>query len=359
MVESAGLYTIHEVAQQSGVEESKIRFIEVMFREFFEFRGRLGTSRHYTKRHITLLRKINDLMDREHMPLALVRAEIERFVDARKRALQIVAVTSGKGGVGKTTVAVNLAVTASRIGRKTILFDADLGLANVHILAGVNPPGTIMDVIEGTAKMEDVLVTGPENVRVVCGGSGVPDLANLDEKATTCLAREMRQLASSYDTIVVDTAAGISRNVLHFVATADSVVVVVTPNIASILDAYGMVKVTHEMNPKAKINILVNQAENVPEAVAVFNNITACSQRFLKHAPTYLGYLLKDANADLSYKVRKPLVVTHPASENAKLFEQIARKVFAVPESAGEPLPRERDLAELFLGAQLSPGVFG
>lgn len=359
MTQSPGLYTIHDVARMTGIEESKIRFMEALFCDYFEFRGRAFSSRHYTERHVSILRRIHELMNRDHMPAVLVRAELERFVAARKNALEIVAVTSGKGGVGKTTVAVNLAVAASRIGRKTILFDADLGLANVHILMGITPPGTIMDVITGEATMDQILGDGPENVKVVCGGSGEPDLANLDERMTTHLGRELRQLASRFDTIIIDTAAGIARNVLHFVGTADQVVIVVTPNIASILDAYGMIKVTHDMNSRARIRVLVNQAETIPEAVAVYNNITTCSQRFLKYNPNYLGYVLKDPGAELAYRTRKPMIVSNPDSENAKLFEQIAEKLFARAGTLEAPEPRDKDLAALFFGGALSPGVFG
>ena len=225
MTQSAGLYTIHDVARMTGIEESKIRFMEALFCDYFEFRGRAFSSRHYTDRHVSVLRKIDELMNRDHMPAVLVRAELERFVQARKSALEIVAVTSGKGGVGKTTVAVNLAVAASRAGRKTILFDADLGLANVHILTGVVPPGTLVDVVNGLATMDQILADGPENVKVICGGSGEPDMANLDERMTTLLNRQLKHLASLFDTIIIDTAAGITRNVLHFVGTADQVVV--------------------------------------------------------------------------------------------------------------------------------------
>ena len=358
MTQSPGLYTIHDVARTTGIEESKIRFMEALFCEFFEFRGRTLSSCHYTERHVSLLRKIHELMNRDHMPAALVRAELERFVAARKSALEIVAVTSGKGGVGKTTVAVNLAVAAARMGRKTILFDADLGLANVHILMGITPPGTIMDVITGAATMDQILADGPENVKVICGGSGEPDLANLGERMTTYLGQELKQLASRFDTIIIDTAAGIARNVLHFVGTANQVVIVVTPNIASILDAYGMIKATREMKARGEIRVLVNQADNIPEAVAVYNNITTCSQRFLKYNPNYLGYVLKDPNAELAYRTRKPMIVSHPESENAKLFGQIAGKLFTRAESTEAPGPREKDLAALFFGGTLSPGVF-
>lgn len=359
MTQSLGLYTIHDVTQMTGVEESNIRFMEALFCDYFEFRGRAFSSRHYTERHVSVLRKIHELMNHDHMPAVLVRAELERFVAARKNELEIVAVTSGKGGAGKTTVAANLAVAAARIGRKTILFDADLGLANVHILMGVTPPGTIMDVITGEATLDQILTDGPENVKVICGGSGEPDLANLDERMTTYLGRELKQLASRFDTIIIDTAAGIARNVLHFVGTADQVVIVVTPNIASILDAYGMIKVTRDMNAQCRIRILVNQAENVPEAVSVYNNITTCSQRFLKYNPNYLGYVLKDPNAELAYRTRKPMIVSYPESENAKLFGQIAGKLFARAETLEPPGPREKDLAALFFGGALSPGVFG
>ena len=359
MTQSPGLYTIHDVAQMTGIEESKIRFMEALFCDYFEFRGRAFSSRHYTDRHVSILRKIHELMNREHMPAVLVRAELERFVAARKKALEIVAVTSGKGGVGKTTVAANLAVAASRRGRKTILFDADLGLANVHILMGISPPGTIMDVIAGEATMDQILADGPENVKVICGGSGEPDLANLDERTTTFLGRELKQLASRFDTIIIDTAAGIARNVLHFVGTANQIVVVVTPNIASILDGYGMIKVIREMKARGQVRILVNQAENVPDAVAVYNNITACSQRFLNYNPNYLGYVLKDPNAELSYRTREPMIVSYPDSENAKQFEQIAEKLFTRPESLDVPESREKELAALFFGGAASSGVFG
>lgn len=359
MSQLSPLYSIHDIARLTGLEHSKIRFLEQLFRDFFDFRGVSFASRQYTEQQLTLFLQIDELMNRQHMPSYLVRAELERFVAERKRVIEVVAVTSGKGGVGKTTVAVNLAIGAARMGRRTILFDADLGLANVHVLAGVNPRATILDVITGRATMEQVLTDGPDGIQVVCGGSGVAELANLDADLTAFLGREMKRLAAQFDTIVIDTAAGIAQNVLHFLGLADKIVLVATPNVASVLDAYGVIKVTREMGARGEMQLLINQVDNVSQAVTVFNNITVCSQRFLKYCPTYLGYILKDPNVEQSYQTRTPLVVSHPASPNARLFGEAAAKLFKAAEAPGDEAERDRKLASLFFGSMVSPGVFG
>ena len=175
-------------------------------------------------------------------------AAVRNQFSQSQRSLRVIAVTSGKGGVGKTTVSVNLAVAlrASCQDSRILLFDADLGMANVHIFAGVTPRGTLLDVIEGRATMAQILTTGPGGIRIACGASGVAGLADVDERVISRLGDELMGLANDFDILLIDTGAGISAQVMHFLALAHEMIVVTTPNLAAILDAYGVIKVARE-----------------------------------------------------------------------------------------------------------------
>ena len=347
----ASLYSIHDVSRITGIEESKIRFFEREFGDFFDFTGPDLSRRNFTDRQISILQRINQLSLERRLSAPDIRRELSSLFTRRRGSLKVVAVTSGKGGVGKTTVAVNLAVQASRQGRRTLIFDADLGLANVHVLTGISPRGSVMDVVNGKATLAQILSDGPENVKVLCGGSGMAELANLGKDMVHSLGRELEQLASAFDVIVIDTAAGISANVIHFLGLADEIVLVATPNIASILDAYGVVKVAWHCRTPGQIHLLVNQVETVEQSTAVFNNISTCTQRFLQFAPQYLGYLLRDPAMEQANQSRKPFVTLYPEAANTRLLGEAAARICRPKDDANtQGQAPDRSLARLFFG---------
>ena len=259
----------------------------------------------------------------EGKSLAVVRHQFSR----RAQALRVIAVTSGKGGVGKTTVSVNLATALAAGGRRVLLFDADLGMANVHIFAGVTPRGTLLDVVEGRSALADVLTPGPAGLQIVCGASGVAGLADLDPRVIARLGRELALLADDFDVLLIDTGAGISAQVMQFLTLAHEMIVVATPNLAATLDAYGVIKVAREARLPAQISILVNQTDNEAEAAAIFARLSGCAHRFLQFLPASLGSLRRDPAVEAANQSRQPLVLAQPASENARRFTALATRL--------------------------------
>jgi flagellar biosynthesis protein FlhG len=297
------------------------------------------------------MRWIHDRLFVEGWQIAAVRAELLRA----RQNVRAIAVTSGKGGVGKTTFAVNLAVACAMEGQRVLLFDADFGLANVHVFAGVNPKATILEVVDGRARLADIVVPGPGGVQVICGASGVGRLANLDLRTVEALGRELMQVAADFDVLVIDTGAGVSSTVTHFLGLAQEAVVVSTPNLAATLDAYGVLKVAHEAGLKTTMKLLVNQAEDFNEAKTVLGRIVGCASRFLKTTPRSLGFLERDPAFEQACHHRQPLVLSDSTNLNAlriaamagQLVPSLAR-IVPLPESPREPdlsLPAENRLS--------------
>ena len=281
------------------------------------------------ERGIAILRRIHQQFFIDGKPIPAIRRELG---DSR-RTLHVIAVTSGKGGVGKTTVSINLAIALAKRGLRTLLFDADLGMANVHVYAGVTPRMTLLDVVEGRASLAQVLTNGPGDIQVICGASGVSRLADLDLRAIEFLGRELRRLATTIDVLVLDTGAGISSQVMQFLALADETVVVATPNLAATLDAYGVIKAAREARLESRMHVLVNQAADGAEADSVLSRISGCAQRFLQFTPGSLGSLRRDEAFEIANHNRRPLMIAHPESENARrIIAMASRLAPAAPE---------------------------
>ena len=270
-----------------------------------------------------LLRALHRALFIEGQSPAAVRTQFSK----NPHALRVIAVTSGKGGVGKTTVSVNLATALAGRGQRVLLFDADLGMANVHIFAGVAPRGTLLDVVEGRATLAQVLTPGPAGVQIVCGASGVAGLADLDARVIERLGRELAQFAGAFDMLLIDTGAGISAQVLQFLTLAHEIIVVATPNLAATLDAYGVIKVAREARLPAQLSILVNQTDDEAEAAAIFARLSGCAHRFLQYLPASLGSLRRDPAVEAANQSRTPLVLAQPASENARRFTAMAARL--------------------------------
>lgn len=316
--------SIHDVAHEIGIEESRIRFFEVEFRDVFEAQGVELFDRSYSGIRLELLRRINTLISEEHVAPDQVRRALISSIPRRPTLPQVIAITSGKGGVGKTTIAVNLAIALSRTRLRVLLLDADLGLGNVHVFAGVTPVRTFTDLLDGKAVLDEVMIDGPGGVKYVCGESGVLRPAGLDSKLTSCLNRELAGVAGRIDVVLVDTGAGLSPQVMDFLAMADDIVVVATPNIASTLDAYGMVKVAREQSFRGRPHLIVNQVTGKTQAASVAGRISSCAERFLGTGPSLLGYLVHDPMVEWSNQERRPLMLSHPDSANAGQFTSIA-----------------------------------
>jgi flagellar biosynthesis protein FlhG len=245
---------------------------------------------------------------------------------------RVISFTSGKGGVGKTNVVTSLAQLGRRQDQRVLVMDADLGLANIDVLLGVRPQHTLQDVIEGRAAIRDVLIEGPGGVTFLPGGSGVAELTSLETAQKLALLDAINEVGEEFDTLLVDTGAGISPNVLYFNQAAAEVVTVVTPEPTSIADAYGVIKVLHQKGRKGPVYVLVNMARNGSEASHVFQRLALAADRFLGLELVNLGWLPKDSRLENAVRQQKTLVDLYPRSKVAGRLQQVSDRLYAMPQ---------------------------
>jgi len=315
------------IGKPAAVEPAQVQFIE---KSFSEFLGQPRGEETANVRRAELIEWIHRRLFEHRMPVAAVRAELHEAY----RSTRILAVTSGKGGVGKTTFSVNLAVACAHLGRKVLLFDADFGMANMHIFAGVNPQATLLDVIDGRVVLDDVITPGPAGVDLICGASGIARMAELGNTVLEALGRELLRVAAKYDVLVIDTGAGISPAVTQFLRIAQDTIVVATPNLASTLDAYGVIKLAHENRLATKIHVLINQAEEEMQAGRVLERIAGCANRFLNSALGTLGFLERDPSVEQANQSRRPLAISDPQSPNARRIAVMASRLIGDGDAA-------------------------
>ena len=209
----------------------------------------------------------------------LINVKRNDATESKMTDARIIAVSSGKGGVGKTSVTVNLAIALSNLGNKVTIIDADLGLANVDILMGLIPRYTLSHVIKLEKKLEEIIVEGPSGIQIVSGGSGVMDLVNLNEDELSALILGLEHLNNDSDYILIDTGAGLNSSVISFIQAAQEVVVVVTSDPTSITDAYALIKNIQDLD--VKIKIVVNRIDSNKEGTEVFHKIDLAANKFL------------------------------------------------------------------------------
>jgi flagellar biosynthesis protein FlhG len=246
-------------------------------------------------------------------------------------SLRVIAVTSGKGGVGKTNLTANLAVLAARRGKRVLIIDADLGLANVEILFGLKPRHHVGAVLDGSRTIEEVLVEGPAGVSILAGGSGEQSLSNLagEEKLRLCAALD--QVEDRFDLVLVDSGAGIGDNVLFFVGAAQEALLVVSPEPTSIIDAYAVVKVLSQQAGVDQFHVVVNPVVDELQAREVFPKLTAVTSRFLSASVRHLGYIPRDENLHRAVMAGKPLVQAFPLAPASRAMQVLADKLLSTP----------------------------
>jgi len=237
---------------------------------------------------------------------------------------RVIAVTSGKGGVGKTNVVGNLAVVLQQMGKKVLIFDADLGLANIDIIFGFNVEHNIDDVIRGEKELSEVIVKGPEGVSVIPSSSGIEEMTNLTEGHKINLLSEFDDLDNIYDVLLIDTGAGISSNVIYFNLAAQERIIVVTPEPTSITDAYALLKVMFSRHGTDHFFILLNMVNDQQEAKSVFKHLTRVVDRFLTGISLeYAGYIPRDDFLQKAVGKREPVVCSYPRAFSSNSFRNL------------------------------------
>lgn len=252
-----------------------------------------------------------------------------------QQAVRVLSFTSGKGGVGKSNVVVNLAYALRRRGARVMILDADLGLANVDVLLGLTPRFNIQHVLAGEKTLEDILIEGPAGIAILPASSGVQDLVHLTEGQRLQLLTELDTLDGRVDFLLIDTGAGISANVMYFNIAAHGVVVVVTPEPTSITDAYALMKVLSTKYAEKNFSIIMNTVANAREAKDAFRRLSIATERFLNVSLDYLGYVVYDETFSRAVRQQKPLMELYPYSMAARCFHQLAQVLLEQPEASG------------------------
>jgi len=244
--------------------------------------------------------------------------------DAAPRT-RLITIASGKGGVGKSNVAVNLSAQLAQMGRQVILVDADMGLANDDVLCGLSVRWNLSHVISGARQsVSDIVMPAPGGFQLIPGANGIGELADLPEEKRDRLSEELTTLEQSCDTLIFDTSAGISASVISFAAIADTVLVVVTPEPTSIADAYGLIKSVYRKLPEAEVAVLVNCVDNESQGRRVFDRVALVAQKFLHHELHYAGTIPFDPTVRVAVQSRYPFALSHPKCPASKAVVRLA-----------------------------------
>lgn len=257
-------------------------------------------------------------------------------------------VASGKGGVGKTNIVVNLALILGQWGQKITILDTDLGMANVDILLDLNPRFTLIDVIHGRKDLRDVILRGPANVEVIPGGSGLSQIVNLDRQQREQLVARFSTLEESGGLLLVDCSAGLSHDVLSFIAAADELVLVTTPEPTAITDAYSIIKIVNNYRLHSHVNLIVNMVNNVRDGENVFKRIKRVCENFLEIEVVFLGSIEYDQSVQKAVLGSFPYALQFPHSRAAQCTRHIARRILFGAETT-EKGPLQADKKEGFL----------
>ena len=252
---------------------------------------------------------------------------LQQIMERHKRPASVLAITSGKGGVGKTNITANLGICLAASGKKVLLVDADFSLGNLDIVMNVNNRYNISHLIYDGKSVEEIIHTGPEGIGMICGASGLEELADINEFQRRRLLKELSKLQNDNDVIIIDTAAGISRSVVGFCLSANNVLVVTTPEATAMTDAYAMIKVLVGNRFTGHISLIVNMAQSIPEGKKTYQKIANVAGRFLNTHVYNAGILLKDERLSCSVRLRKPVVLAHPKSQITSSLAALAAKL--------------------------------
>ncbi|TBU98401.1 flagellar synthesis regulator FleN [Stutzerimonas kirkiae] len=245
--------------------------------------------------------------------------------------VQVIAVTGGKGGVGKTNVSVNLALALADLGRRVVLLDADLGLANVDVLLGLTTKRTLADVVSGDCDLRDVLIQGPGGIRIVPAASGTQSMVQLSSLQHAGLIQAFSEISDDLDVLIIDTAAGIGDAVISFVRAAQEVLLVVTDEPTSITDAYALIKLLNRDYGVNRFRVLANMAHSPQEGRNLFSKLTKVTERFLDVALQYVGAVPYDEATRKAVQKQRAVYEAYPRSKCALAFKSIAQKVDTWP----------------------------
>lgn len=271
---------------------------------------------------------LRDLVQKSQTLRANKTSSSQKISQAKTKKARFITVISGKGGVGKSNIALNLAIAYGSIGKKTVILDADLGMANVNVLMGIIPRYNISHILSDYKKFKDVVLETEYGVSLIAGASGISELADADELARAQFLSEIQEL-DNYDVVIIDTGAGASSNVVAFAAAADDVILVTTQEPTSLTDAYSMVKILSKDSQffNRKLHLIINRVYSSVEGKKVADKLLGISQQFLNMPLEYLGFVYEDAFVREAVKKQKPFFWGHKKSRSSQCISQLVSKL--------------------------------
>ncbi len=262
---------------------------------------------------------------------------------------RVITVTSGKGGVGKSSLSVNLAIQMSRMGKRVVVFDADFGLANIEIMLGIRPQYNLADLMFHGKTLKDIITEGPEQIGFISGGSGIQELTRLTREQIIYLTQKLFQLDELADIIIIDTGAGIADSVMEFVAASSEVILVATPEPTSITDAYALLKTLNRKSEfsvsDTTIKMIANRTVKEEEGIELFEKLRIVTDKFLQIPLEYLGAIPQDQNVSKAVIQQKPVTVLYPNSPASKSIIRLSEKLCTGIEA---PEKEMKGMAQLF-----------
>lgn len=280
-----------------------------------------------------------------------LRNVIKRQNQSLPPRARLIAITSGKGGVGKSNLAVNLAIQLQKQGKKVLIFDADLGLANVEVMFGAIPKYNLGDLIYRGMNIQDIITPGPLGIGFISGGSGIMGMNNLTKGQISFLVHNLAQLDSMADIVIVDTGAGIADSVMEFVLACPEILLVTTPEPSSLTDSYSLLKALHR-NPNFRrnetvINVVANKVTSVDEGQTVYDKLNSVVTQFLQGKVNYLGMVPQDAALEKAVRQQQTVSMYAPGSNASRAFEILASNLL----NNGHEIPMmRRGITQLFAG---------
>ena len=250
------------------------------------------------------------------------------------RQTRVITISSGKGGVGKTNIAVNLAIALRKFRKSVMILDADLGLANVDVLLGLAPKHNLYHVFTGEKKLNEIILKGPAGILILPASSGIESMTNLNTSQKICFLDQIGTLPEDIDYFIIDTSAGISSNVIYFNISSQMNIIVLTPEPTSLTDAYALIKVLSSNYNLKNFDILFNLVKSPEEAKEVYEHLTLVTDKFLSVKLSFLGSLLFDSNLKRAVLKQKPVLIEYPDSPIVKDFLTLAKQICSFPDES-------------------------
>jgi|AGTN01.2.fsa_nt_gi ATPases involved in chromosome partitioning len=263
-------------------------------------------------------------------------SELRKMVSAQNsKPSRVITVTGGKGGVGKSSVALNLAIALSRRGHRVLIIDTDFGFSNIDVMLGVNTRYDLLDVVKQDLDIRDIIEHGLEGVQFISGGSGVYELTQLSGGQLMNIVNNLKNLEDVADTVIFDTGAGVSDNILRLIHASHETLVVTTPEPTAVVDAYALIKIVGEQGKSANIRLIINKADNVSEAASVMDCIARIAEKNVDVQIDKLGYIMRDVNMHKAIRMQVPILVSFPNCTASLNINSIASKLIKM--STAEP----------------------